>query len=119
MINVPKPERVVAGLGKHSALVGSENTAVVIIDQCTKAGTGWTAQVHIADGSVRKHAREDQRGIELPKWLALPVDFQYPAQTTLVEIQPLSGIVFLKLLGLHRKPERRKGAQEDAVQCQV
>src|ERR1700722_5404222 len=95
-------KRVITRLGEHSAFVRREDVSIVIIDQRTEARTCRTAQVDVTNGSIRQHTREDQRRIKLPKWPALPIDLQNPPQSSLVESQPLLGIVLLVLLRLDR-----------------
>src|ERR1700721_2149117 len=114
-----KPERIVASFGEHPTFIRSEHTALVVVDHRAKAGSGWAAQVDVADGPVRQHAREDKRGIKLPEGRTLPVDLQNPAEAAFIERKPLLRIILHELLRLDRETKRGKRSQEDAVQPQL
>src|SRR6516165_7792511 len=98
MVHVTETEGMVASFSEHSTFVGGVDTSIVVVDKRPDTDPGWAAQIHIANGLVGEHSRHQERRIKLYKRLSLMIDFENTAQTTLVERQPILGVVAVVLL---------------------
>lgn len=93
LVNVPKPESVVAGLGQHPAFIRRENTSIVVVNKRANANTCRTAQVNVADGAVRKHPSENECRVEFPERRSRAIDLENASQASLVESKPFVDVV--------------------------